>query len=115
MFIARPDDGVPARGNKLRLQPDVRELIHEPSCAVLQLFFVLVIGRNTWKPKERIIILNVIIAHGHKLIGFLMFAYDFRPSWTRIKYTIEASARTTTASRRPARVSLPLELSLSAA
>src|SRR6266542_1351035 len=61
---------VAPRANELCLQTDARELVYKPSCAVLQLFFVLVIRRNTGKPKERIILLKVIVAHGQKLIGF---------------------------------------------
>jgi hypothetical protein len=70
MFVARPNNRMPLCWNELRLQADGGELVHEPSRAVFQLFFVLVVGGNTRKTKERIIILKVIIAHGHKLIGF---------------------------------------------
>jgi len=70
MFVARPNNRMPLCWNELRLQADGSELVHEPSRALFQLFFVLVVGRNTREPKERIIILKVIIAHGHKLIGF---------------------------------------------
>src|ERR1043166_1088776 len=70
MFVARPDDWVPFRGNELRLQPDARELFHEPICTLLQLSFVLVISRNTWKSQERIEFLKIIISHGQKLIAF---------------------------------------------
>ena len=70
MFVARPDDRVPLRGNELRLQPDARKFFHEPICTLLQLFFVLVISRNTWKSQKRIELLKIIVAHGQKLIGF---------------------------------------------
>jgi hypothetical protein len=52
MFVARPDDRVPFRGNELRRQTDAREFIYEPSRAFLQLLLVLVVSRNTWKTQE---------------------------------------------------------------
>src|SRR5206468_12189865 len=70
MFIVRPDDWVSSRGNELRLQPDARELLNEPICTLLQLFFVLVIGRNTWKSQKRIELLKIVLTHGSKLIAF---------------------------------------------
>src|SRR6516164_8428935 len=70
MFVTRPDDRVPFRRNKLRLQPDARELLHEPICTLLQLFFVLVISRDTWKSQEGIELLKIILTHGDKLIAF---------------------------------------------
>src|SRR5207244_11930117 len=70
MFVARPDDRVPLRGNELRLQPDARKFFHETICTLLQLFFVLVISRNTWKSQKGIELLKIIVAHGQKLIGF---------------------------------------------
>ncbi len=70
MFVVRPDDRVPFRGNELGLQPDARELSNEPICTLLQLFFVLVIGRNTWKSQKRIELLKIILTHGNKLIAF---------------------------------------------
>jgi hypothetical protein len=70
MFVARPDDGMPARGNQLCLQTNARELVYEPLCAVLQFFLVLIVSRNTRKAEERIIFLKVVVTHGHKLIGF---------------------------------------------
>src|SRR5207248_4324368 len=66
MFVARPDDRVPLRGNELRLQPDTRELFNEPICTLLQLFFVLVISRNAWETQKRIKLFEIIVAHGHK-------------------------------------------------
>src|SRR5215469_17405537 len=70
MFVARPDDWVPVRGNELRYQPDARKFFHEPICTLLQIFFVLVISRNTWKSQERIELLKIILTHGNKLIAF---------------------------------------------
>src|ERR1051325_9289930 len=70
MFVVRPNNRMPLCWNELRLQADGSEPVHEPSCALFQLRFVLVVGGNTRKPQERIIILKVIIAHGHKLISF---------------------------------------------
>jgi hypothetical protein len=83
-----------SRWDKLRLQADARKSFHEPIGAFLQLFLVLIVGRDTWETQERIIILKIIVAHGQKLIGFSSFAYDFRGSWTRTRYTIDASAST---------------------
>ena len=70
MFIAGPDDGMTFRGYKLRLQTDPVELVHQPVCTPDQPFLVLVVGRDAWKPQERIILLEIIVAHGGKLIGF---------------------------------------------
>src|SRR5512132_3468363 len=70
MFIAGPHNGMTFRGYKLRLQTDSVELVHQPVCTLDQLFFMLVISRDAWKPQERIILLEIIIAHGGKLIGF---------------------------------------------
>src|SRR5437867_7788896 len=70
MFIAGPDNGMTFRRYKLRLQTDPVELVHQPVCTLDQLFLVLVISRDAWKPQERIILLEIIVAHGEKLIGF---------------------------------------------
>src|SRR6476661_4837958 len=70
MFVARPDDGMPARRNKLCLQTNAGESFHEPVRAFGQPFCILVVSRNTWKAQERIKIFEVIFTHGHKLIGF---------------------------------------------
>ena len=70
MFIAGPDDRMTFRRYKLRLQPDPVELVHQPVCTLDQLFFVLVISRDARKPQERILLLEIIVAHGEKLIGF---------------------------------------------
>src|SRR6476659_2205916 len=70
VFIAGPHNGVTFRRYKLRLQTDPVELVHQPVCTLDQLFFMLVIGRDAWKPQKRIILLEIIIAHGGKLIGF---------------------------------------------
>src|SRR6476469_6556111 len=63
MFIAGPDDRMTFRRYKLRLQTDPVELVHQPVCTLDQLFFMLVIGRDAWKPQERIILLEIIVAH----------------------------------------------------
>src|SRR6266481_3337604 len=70
MFIAGPNNGMTFRRYKLRLQTDPVELVHQPVCTLDQLFFLLVISRNARKPQERIILLEIIVAHGGKLIGF---------------------------------------------
>src|SRR5882757_11376073 len=70
MFIAGPNNWMTLRRYKLRLQTDPVELVHQPVCTLDQLFFVLVISRDAWKPQERIILLEIIVAHGEKLIGF---------------------------------------------
>src|SRR6266496_18746 len=70
MSIARPDNGMMFCRYKLRLQTDPVELVHQPLCTFDQLFLVLVVSRDTRKPQERIILLEIIIAHGGKLIGF---------------------------------------------
>src|SRR6266576_4906342 len=70
MFIARPYNRMTFRWYKLRLQTDLVELVHQPVCTLDQLFFVLVISRDARKPQERIILLEIIVAHGEKLIGF---------------------------------------------
>src|SRR6476619_4873065 len=70
MFIAGPDDGMTFRGYKLRLQTNLVELVHQPVCTPDQLFLVLVVSRDARKPQERIILFEIIIAHGEKLIGF---------------------------------------------
>src|SRR5439155_18557494 len=69
MFIARPYNGMTFRGYKLRLQTDPVELVHQPVCTLDQLFLVLVVSRDAWKPQERIILLEIIVAHGRKLDG----------------------------------------------
>src|SRR5207245_3171720 len=69
-FIARPYNGMAFRGYKLRLQTDPVELVHQPVCTLDQLFLVLVVSRDTWKPQKRIVLLEIIVAHGQKLIGF---------------------------------------------
>src|SRR5438105_9255210 len=66
MFIARPYNGMTFRRYKLRLQTDPVELVHQPVCTLDQLFLVLVISRDAWKPQERIILLEIIVAHGQK-------------------------------------------------
>src|SRR5207237_8935729 len=70
MFVACPNDGMPARGNKLCLQTNTGEFFHQPSCALLQFLLVLIVRRDTWKTQEGIILLEVIFTHGQKLIGF---------------------------------------------
>src|SRR5215472_2417967 len=70
MFIARPDNGMTFRRNELRFQTDPVELVHQPICTFDQLFLVLIVGRDAWKTQERIILLEIIVAHGRKLIGF---------------------------------------------
>src|SRR5262249_8409325 len=70
MFVARPDDWVPACRDELCLQTDARKAFHKPMRAFAQLLGVLVICRNAWEPQERIKILEIIFTHGHKLIGF---------------------------------------------
>src|SRR6476646_9585691 len=69
MFIAGPDDGMTFRRYKLRLQANPVELVHQPVCTLDQRFFVLVISRDAWKPQERIVLLEIIVADGGKLIG----------------------------------------------
>src|SRR5262249_11324348 len=70
VFIARPHNGMTLRWYKLRLQTDPVELAHQPVCTFDQLFLVLVVSRDAWKPQERIILLEIIVAHGEKLISF---------------------------------------------
>src|SRR5256714_12861578 len=70
MFIARPYNGMTFRGYKLRLQTDPVELVHQPVCTLDQLFLILVVSRNARKPQKRIVLLEIIVAHGGKLIGF---------------------------------------------
>src|SRR5437660_2553375 len=70
MFVACPNDGMPARGNKLCLQTNAGEFFHQPSCALLQFLLVLIVRRDTRKTQEGIILLEEILTHGHKLIGF---------------------------------------------
>src|SRR6266404_98815 len=70
MFIAGPHNGMTFRGYKLRLQTDPFELVHQPVCTLDQFFLVLVVSRDTRKPQERIILLEIIIAHAGKLVGF---------------------------------------------
>src|SRR5438874_9475750 len=70
MFIARPYNGMTFRRYKLRLQTDPVELVHQPVCTLDQFFLVLVVSRNARKPQERIILLEIIIAHAGKLVGF---------------------------------------------
>src|SRR3954470_14872986 len=70
MFIARPDDRMTVRRYKLRLHTNLVELAHEPVCTVDQLVLVLVVSRDARKPQEGIILLQIIVAHGGKLIGF---------------------------------------------
>src|SRR5581483_1884215 len=90
MFVARPNDRMPLCWDQLCLQADGSELVYEPSCAFLQLFLVLVISRDTRKPEKRIIILKIVVAHGHKLIGFrnlptisAVIARDRDTRWTQ--------------------------------
>src|SRR5207302_5144579 len=66
MFVSRPNNWVAFRGYELRLQADAVQLLHQPVCALAQLLLVLIIGRNTWKPQERIILFEIIVAHGQK-------------------------------------------------
>src|SRR6476469_4110865 len=67
VFIAGPDDRMPLRRYKLSLQADPVELVHQPVCTLDQLFFVLVISRDARKPQERIILLEIIVAHGARV------------------------------------------------
>src|SRR5712672_2893295 len=66
MFIARPYNGMTVRGYKLRLQTDPVKLVHQPVCTLDQLFLVLIVSRDAWKPQERVILLKIIVAHGCK-------------------------------------------------
>ena len=77
MFIARPNDRVPPRRNKLCFQTNAGKFLHQPSSAFHQLFLVFVVGRNTRKPQERIILFKIIVTHGPKPNRFSQFAYDF--------------------------------------
>src|SRR5580704_10771525 len=70
MFVACPDDGMPARRNKMCLQTNAGESFHEPVRAFGHPFRILIVSRNAWEPQKRIKILEVIFTHGHKLIGF---------------------------------------------
>src|SRR5215813_7209355 len=70
MFIARPDNGMTFCSYKLRLQTDPVELVHQPVGAFDQLFLMLVVSRDAWETQEGIILFEIIIAHGEKLIGF---------------------------------------------
>src|SRR5262249_49588187 len=70
VFIARPHNGMTFRRYKLRLQTDPVELVYQPVCTLDQLFVVLVVSRDARKPQERIILLEIIVAHGGKLISF---------------------------------------------
>src|SRR6478752_7482519 len=67
MFIASPDDGMTFRRYKLRLETDPVELVHQPVRTLDQPFFMLVIRRDAWKPQERIILLEIIVAHGERV------------------------------------------------
>jgi len=67
MFVARPNNRMPTRWDELRLQADAREFFHQPPCALLQLLLMLVVGRDTRKPQERIILLEIIVAHDGKI------------------------------------------------
>ena len=66
MFVARPNNRMPTRWDELRLQADAREFFHQPPCALLQLLLILIVGRDTRKPQERIIFGKIIVAHGWK-------------------------------------------------
>src|SRR6266850_1891088 len=70
MIIAGPHNGMTFRGYKPRLQTDPVKLVHQPVCTLNQFFLVLVVSRDARKPQERIILLEIIVAHGEKLIGF---------------------------------------------
>src|SRR5216684_6041874 len=63
MFIACPDNGMTFRRYKLRLQTDPFELVHQPVCTLDQLFLVLIVSRDAWKPQKRVILLKIIVAH----------------------------------------------------
>src|SRR5215211_3136032 len=73
MFIARPHNGMTFRGYKLRLKTDSVELVHQPVCTLDQFFLILVVSRDTRKPQEGIILLEIIITHAGKLVGFCRF------------------------------------------
>src|SRR5439155_13254798 len=66
MLIPRPNDRMSSRGYKLRLQTDTVKLVHQPVCTLDQLFLVLIVSRDAWKPQERVILLKIIVAHGCK-------------------------------------------------
>ena len=63
MLIARPNDRMTRRGNQLCLQTNTREFLHEPMRTFGQSFGVLAVGRDTWKPQERIQIFKVTWTH----------------------------------------------------
>src|SRR6266487_1438689 len=63
MLIVRPNDRMTRRGNELCLQTNTREFLHEPMRTFGQSFGVLVVGRDTWKPQERIKIFKVTWTH----------------------------------------------------
>src|SRR5439155_349499 len=52
MFVACPNDGMPARGNKLCLQTNTGEFFHQPLCALLQFLLVLIVRRDTRKAQK---------------------------------------------------------------
>src|SRR5436309_3479586 len=66
MLITRPNDRMSSRRYKLRLQADSVKLVHQPVCTFDQLFRVLVVSRDAWKTQERVILLEIIVAHGRK-------------------------------------------------
>src|ERR1044071_8540783 len=51
------------RRYQLCLQTDPVKLVDQPICTLDQVFLVLVVSRDAWKPQERIILLEIIVAH----------------------------------------------------
>src|SRR5437899_9762335 len=100
MFVARPNNRMPTRWDELRLQADAREFFHQPTCALLKLLLVLIVGRDTRKPQERVIVCKMIFAHGQKTNGFFADCLRLPPSIyrearaRRTAYMIEASVNT---------------------
>ena len=63
LFVSRPDDGMPGGRDELRFEPDGLQLLHQPLRATVYLFLVLIVGRNAGEPEERIIIVEITVAH----------------------------------------------------
>src|SRR5689334_19336051 len=93
MFVARPDDGMTIRGYKLRLQTDSIELVHQPVCTFDQFFLVLIVSRDAGKPQERIILLEIIVAHGGKLLKLPRSARVSRAQFGALAEVHESTTR----------------------
>src|ERR1700730_14599977 len=67
MFVACPNHRMPGGGNKLDLQPDRRQLFHQPLRTFVYVLRIMIVRGNTGKSQKRIKIFEIVVAHARSL------------------------------------------------